>query len=87
MACECDMGGRGKACHCRACCLTFSGVSAFDRHIVGGVHVAPAGRGLVLVRADVWGWPDSGRRIELPRQAGPSEGERGDTVGVAVAGV
>ena len=70
MSCICDMHGRGKACHCRACCLTFSGVTAFDQHIVRGVHVQPQERGLTLVRPGVWGWPDSGRRNELLTQTG-----------------
>jgi hypothetical protein len=66
-ACTCSMHGRGKACHCRRCCLTFSGPTAFDHHIVRGLHVEPAKRGLVCIRADVWGWPG---RIELPQRLG-----------------
>jgi hypothetical protein len=59
---------RGNACHCRTCCMTFSGISAFDQHIVRGVHQAPQMRGLVITRREVWGWPDSGRRNKLPGQ-------------------
>lgn len=57
MTCTCDMNGRGNACHCRGCCLSFSGPSAFDRHIVSGRHQPPAARGLAEVRPGVWGWP------------------------------
>jgi hypothetical protein len=57
VSCLCDMNGRGKASHCRSCCLTFSGPWAFDRHIVRGQHEAPDRRGLVEVRTDVWGKP------------------------------
>jgi hypothetical protein len=55
--CRCDMHGRGKACHCRRCCLTFSGPTAFDHHIKGGQHWAPSERGLAEVRPGVWGSP------------------------------
>ena len=57
MNCACDMHERGKACHCRACCLTFSGPWAFDRHLRGGNHVAPGLVGLTEVRPGVWGKP------------------------------
>jgi hypothetical protein len=58
--CHCDLGKmRGKACHCRACCLTFTGPSAFDHHIVRGVHALPGLRGLIRVRPEAWGWPSS----------------------------
>jgi hypothetical protein len=57
MNCQCDMHGRGKACHCRRCCLTFSGPWAFDRHIMRGEHQIPYTRGLVPVRPEVWGRP------------------------------
>ena len=60
MGCACDMHGRG-GFHCRVCCLTFSSVSAFDHHMRGDGHQEPQERGLVLVRPEVWGWPDSGR--------------------------
>jgi hypothetical protein len=57
MSCACDMNGRGNACHCRACCLTFSGLTAFDHHILHGEHQPPAARGLAQVRPGVWGFP------------------------------
>lgn len=63
MACKCDMHGRGKAAHCRSCCVTFSGPWAFDQHIrlsEAGAHRSPEASGLVEVRAGVWGAPDSG---------------------------
>lgn len=55
MSCLCDMNGRGKASHCRACCLTFSGPWAFDQHITQAAHRRPEDSGLVQVRAGVWG--------------------------------
>ena len=58
MMCSCDLGGmRGKACHCRTCCLTFGSPSAFDRHLRGGGHRTPQASGLVEVRSGIWGRP------------------------------
>lgn len=66
MNCTCDMDGRGKACHCRRCCLTFSSLSAFDSHVVRGEHVPPRTRGLAEVRPGVWGKPSTDdRRLHL----------------------
>jgi hypothetical protein len=61
MSCTCDMHGRGKACHCRACCLTFSSPGSFDRHILRGGHRRPEDSGLVLLRPGVWGGPQRPR--------------------------
>lgn len=61
--CSCDLGRmRGKACHCRACCVTFSSPSAFDHHIMRGVHQKPQDRGLLQIRPGIWGRPLSARR-------------------------
>ena len=66
MTCRCDLGQmRGRACHCRTCCLTFTGPTAFDQHIVHGTHQEPSARGLVPVRPGVWG---SARRNEWARR-------------------
>lgn len=70
MTCKCDMNGRGAACHCRACCLTFSSVSAFDHHIVYSQHCDPKERGMVQVRPDVWGRPPTAALAELRQQTG-----------------
>jgi hypothetical protein len=59
MSCNCDMHGRKGLMHCRACCLTFSGITAFDMHLVRSGHRAPQESGLVLVRPGVWGKPGS----------------------------
>ena len=66
MSCTCDMNGQGARCHCRRCCLTFTGISAFDQHQVSGACREPAGRGLVLTRPGVWGWPGPGPRFAFP---------------------
>ena len=58
MTCTCDMNGRGKACHCRQCCLTFSGPWAFTRHVtVRGEHRLPWTVGLAETRPGIWGRP------------------------------
>lgn len=51
------MNGLGKAAHCRACCVTFSGITAFDQHITQAGHRSPGAAGLVQVRPGVWGRP------------------------------
>ena len=56
MSCICDMHGKG-GLHCRACCVTFGGLTGFDRHIVKGTHVEPSTVGLVLSPGGVWKEP------------------------------
>jgi len=58
MNCQCDMHGRGSACHCRTCCLTFTGLSAFDRHLrLRPPHKDPVSVGLVQNSKGQWGRP------------------------------
>ena len=72
-------------CHCAACHLTFSGVSAFDLHqkLDGGLAcLPPSSRG--LVRYDrhgrtVWGWPERGGWIAERRRENAALGARGVT--------
>ena len=69
MACTCDMNGRG-GMHCRGCCLTLTGLTAFDKHQRGGVCADPADCGLVESRPGVWGFPiddDSRERLRSLR--------------------
>lgn len=53
MTCICDMHGRG-GFHCRTCCLTFGGLTGFDRHIVRGSHLHPSERGMTLSAGGKW---------------------------------
>jgi hypothetical protein len=55
MSCLCDMHERA-GMHCRACCRTFSGITAFDRHWQRGHH-DPADIGLVQQSSGRWGFP------------------------------
>ena len=58
------MHGKG-GLHCRRCCSTFTGVTAFDKHWAGG-HKSPADAGLTEVRPGVWGLPQTERgRVRL----------------------
>lgn len=56
-----------RAAHCGGCHATFTSVTGFDRHRVGGACVDPATRGLVSrparsaeARGDAWSFPGDG---------------------------
>jgi hypothetical protein len=52
-------------CHCSGCHRTFTGISAFDQHRLGGHCENPASRGLVPIARRYWsGW---GKPGEDPR--------------------
>jgi len=64
------MHGRG-GMHCRACCVTFNGITAFDAHWADG-HRDPVAVGLVLHSCGRWGFPvdDAAReRFQVLRAA------------------
>lgn len=64
----CDNKWTGlSTCHCAGCHRTFTGITAFDHHRVGGKCVDPAERGLVpAVRRHWtgWGWPGDDTRFD-----------------------
>ena len=58
-ACGARWSGRQK-CHCGGCHLTFSGLTAFDKHRVGMRCLAPGEVGLVARVGEfgpIWGLP------------------------------
>lgn len=57
MTCSHDWSSRLP--HCRKCCLTFTGITAFDKHILFGEHCPPSERGLVEVRPGIYGAPST----------------------------
>ncbi|WP_431839714.1 hypothetical protein [Gordonia hongkongensis] len=59
-SCRAEWSGLNE-CHCGACHLTFSGVTAFDRHRRGRVCNDPSVFGLVL-DSDVWRYPGTDPR-------------------------
>lgn len=78
--CTCDMHGQA-GMHCRACCITLTGLAAFDHHILRGEHFPPADRGLVLNARGRWGFPiDERRREQLAGMGreGPWAGSQSD---------
>lgn len=54
--CPSRWSGLGRA-HCSACHLTFTGVSAFDRHRSDGGCLLPTDLGMVLRDGGIWGAP------------------------------
>lgn len=66
MRCQHEMPLNTKRCHCAKCCLTFSGVSAFDKHITRDGHQAPQERGLVQAPSGIWTWPPEAARGQRP---------------------
>ena len=56
--CTCDMHMK-PGYHCRRCCLTFGGLTAFDRHldVKGGGHKHPLSVGLVNSTRGLWSLP------------------------------
>lgn len=55
--CPSRWSGLGRA-HCSACHLTFTGVSAFDRHRSSeGTCLLPTDLGMVLRNGGLWGAP------------------------------
>lgn len=59
--CGCTWGGVNTA-HCAACCITFSGLTAFDAHRRGGACLTPEKAGLVQTGRDYpcFGYPSTG---------------------------
>ncbi len=56
-------------CHCGACCKTFTGIGAFDRHRKGGECADPATIGMAVIpgRAyQAWTTPESRDAEETP---------------------
>ncbi len=51
-----------RAAHCPSCHVTFSGVSAFDRHQRGGRCLNPASMGLVN-SGEIWTYPGPNTEI------------------------
>lgn len=61
--------GGFNTCHCGGCHETFTGITAFDAHRVGGVCSWPVKVGLVLNARGYWASPAAEvdwREVELP---------------------
>lgn len=74
MTCQCDMPPYGKACHCRTCCLTFTGPWAFDKHLrLRAPHAEPWTIGMQQNVRGHWGKPAdlmARHHLEILRGAG-----------------
>lgn len=54
--CPSTWSGLSRA-HCSACHLTFTGITAFDRHRSDGGCASPVDLGMVLREGGIWGAP------------------------------